>query len=235
MISNNKTVIVIALIVILVLGLFLRANFFSITTVFNRVEITKNTIEVNTASNDIVLYEIEGTVPLIERKLDGKVIKGYTQGDESFREKKGETLFVGIPNGNYTVDIETVSGKISGSAKSTNIEITTVSGDIEMEKVHGTDLEIASVSGTLTLNDINAEEFSAETVSGDINIASYIAEDGDFNTVSGNVNLKSPLESFAYSSVTVSGNTISEIAFDEGSGNELHTNSVSGDVNIKKL
>ncbi len=67
--------------------------------------------------------------------------------------------------------LETVSGDINTESFGTELDLTTVSGDIRVEgERRATRIEVAGVSGDLTLQDV-AGDVRAKTVSGDIELA----------------------------------------------------------------
>jgi len=239
MISNNKAIIVILLIIVLVAGFFVKTNWFNFG--FNKgdsVKLTNNTIEVKTTSKSISIYPIEGNKPLVERKVNGKVIKSYTVGDSdrfSSTKEKNEVLYVGVPENFGYVEISSVSGSINGSLNARDIEISTVSGSQKLEKLEGNDIELDTVSGSINISDLNAQNFDCQGVSGSLTVNNYNCPEGSFNSVSGSITIKSSLPSFDYSLTSVSSTKELEILQDENSSNNLDINSISGSITVKKL
>ncbi len=235
MLTNNRAVIAVALVVILVIAVVVKTTVFSKVLAQNKIEINKNSVTIRTTTNDIVLYEIPGNVPLIERTKSDKIRESFNAGKTSFKEKSGEVIYVGIPHGDYSLDIATVSGNITGAMNTAEIELATVSGDIKTDMLIAEDIGLTTTSGDIKVVELEADEATIKTVSGDVLIDVYSAKNGAFKSVSGDITLKTGIESFHYSSSTVSGDTISDIPFIEGSDYTLNTYSVSGDVTIKRL
>jgi hypothetical protein len=239
MISNNKAVIVIVLIIVLVAGFFVKTNWFILGfSKGDSVKLTNNTIEVTTTSKSINIYQIEGNTPLVERKVNNKVIQSYSAGDSdrfSSTKERNEILYVGVPNNFNFVEISSVSGSISGALKARDIELSTVSGSIRIENLEGEDIELDTVSGSIDVNSLTASNFDCQGVSGSIDVDNYNCPEGSFNSVSGSILIKSSLPSFDYSFTSVSSTKELEILQDENSSNNLDINSVSGSIRVKKL
>lgn len=104
------------------------------------------------------------------------------------------------------------------------LELTTVSGDIEVE-ARAARVEIESVSGDVTFRG-RTSRASVETVSGEIDIADV---DGEVKvtTVSGDIELAGGLVTLARFE-TVSGDL--RLALEVGDGGRLNVDSMSGDV-----
>lgn len=235
MLTNNKAVIAVALVVILILAIIVKTTFFNKWAAYNKIDIENRSVHVRTTTNDIVLYEIPGNAPLIERTKSDKIREGFSAGTTSYKEKGGEVIYVGIPKGDYSLEVETVSGNITGAMNASEVELSTVSGNIKVEHLTAKEVELTTTSGDIKVNELETEEIDTKTVSGDVVIDDYLAKDGNFKSVSGDITLQTSIESFTYSSTSVSGETISDIPFTENSAHTLKANTVSGDVMIKRL
>lgn len=88
----------------------------------------------------------------------------------------------------------TVSGDVDAAGLRSNVEVSTVSGNVMVRDVEGKVLEARSVSGDVELTDIRADQVGAETVSGDVDFVGEIRRGGDydFQTLSGDVVLRVP-------------------------------------------
>lgn len=121
-----------------------------------------------------------------------------------------------VPAG-LRLDIKTVAGDVFAAGLRGEIDLASVSGNVELRDGEGDIVEAASVSGDVTLDGVRAREIGAETVSGDVTFDGPINARGlyDFKTLSGNVVLTLPREPDArVSASTFSGNLDSAFPVD---------------------
>ncbi|MBO4214333.1 MAG: DUF4097 family beta strand repeat protein [Lachnospiraceae bacterium] len=109
-----------------------------------------------------------------------------------------------------------------------NIEIHSMSGDIEVEEVNAEKISISSTSGDISFEG-NAKKLTLNTVSGDIECTTDERFEGDMHTVSGDINLEAN-SAFNAKMATTSGDI--EIELNDTDGYDLKFNTVSGDVDI---
>jgi len=139
------------------------------------------------------------------------------------------------------VDLNSVSGdvRVRGDV-SDDATVKTVSGDIDLEQVHG-DVSVQTVSGDLRARGI-AGSADAKSVSGDIRLESLAAGDVRFNSVSGDIEIGiAPGSLLDVDAGSTSGDLSSEVplASEPPSGEEeaaptvvLRGRTVSGDVRV---
>lgn len=109
-----------------------------------------------------------------------------------------------------------------------NIEIHSMSGDIEVEEANAEKISISSTSGDISFEG-NAKKLTLNTVSGDIECTTDERFEGDMHTVSGDINLEAN-SAFNAKMATTSGDI--EIELNDTDGYDLKFNTVSGDVDI---
>ena len=109
-----------------------------------------------------------------------------------------------------------------------NIEIYSMSGDIEVEEANAEKITISSTSGDINFEG-NAKKLRLNTVSGDIECTTDERFEGDMYTVSGDVELEAN-SAFNAKISTTSGDI--KIELNDTDGYDLKFNTVSGDVDI---
>jgi len=145
---------------------------------------------------------------------------------------------------------KSVSGDVYGQGLRGDLDLATVSGDLQLSDAEGPVVEASSVSGNVDLDRVTAREISAETVSGDVTFVGNIDPKGvyDFKTLSGDVLVTVPRQPDAtLSAATFSGRFSSdfEVSTDGrrrrnrynatwGSGGaRIDLESFSGDIRIR--
>jgi len=114
---------------------------------------------------------------------------------------------VKVPAG-LKLEAKTVSGDVIAQGLRGELELATVSGDLQLTDAQGPVLEATSVSGNVQLDKVVAREVTAETVSGDVTFVGDIDPKGiyDFKTLSGDVIVTVPRQPDAtLSAATFSG------------------------------
>ena len=140
------------------------------------------------------------------------------------------TLILQVPL-RADLDIESVSADIDvdGVAPG-NLDIESVSGNVRVAAAPGK-ASVSSVSGDLVLT-INTDDASAETVSGDIELAGRLKGVVDAETVSGDIRIDSRGGRVTrLSTGTVSGDAEVQVALAEGG--EIRSETVSGDIRLR--
>jgi len=107
------------------------------------------------------------------------------------------------------VNLQTVSGDIKGEVGGV-LEVSTVSGDVQLTARNGKSTRIKTISGDTTLGG-GAGEVNVESVSGDANLELGTLKHSHFETVSGDLNVSGALDA----------------------GGQLDASSVSGDVTLR--
>ncbi len=154
-----------------------------------------------------------------------------------------------VPAG-LRLDLKTVSGDVWGRGLRGNLDLSTVSGHLELVDATADVLEASSVSGSVDLERVTAREVSAETVSGNVSFTGSIEGKGsyDFKTLSGNVLLTLPRQPDAsVTARTFSGRVRSEFPLEQetrrrrnratgtwgNGGAQLDLESFSGNITIR--
>ncbi len=112
-----------------------------------------------------------------------------------------------------------------------NLNLSTVSGDINIKGKNYLNLIAKTVSGDLNSVDLKTKEFNFSTVSGDLNLTGAVENLG-FKSVSGDLDFKSELNKINLVSKTTSGDT--KISFNKLPDLSMHFSSVSGETVIDK-
>lgn len=88
------------------------------------------------------------------------------------------------------VNISTVSGNVDIKKLTANsFDLENVSGELFAKEIKADRIDCKSVSGDIDIDALYGYEFDAETVSGKVNIGVYDKTDIDINSISGTVNL----------------------------------------------
>lgn len=104
-----------------------------------------------------------------------------------------------------SVSCKNTSGKLSLSGLTAQeMEATSVSGGVSVERTTAKTMDIFSTSGEIVLSQVNAEEMGAHNTSGSIAAQAVTAKDGDFTTVSGGVKVAGEITELTGSSVSAS-------------------------------
>jgi DUF4097 and DUF4098 domain-containing protein YvlB len=121
------------------------------------------------------------------------------------------TTVSGDIRADFEKDIEgkTVSGdlRLKGKSKSGDVRVTSVSGDVFLERAGG-DVEVTSVSGDLLLDVATVATVRTRTTSGDVSLRGALARNGNVEaeTISGGVTVRvKPEAGFEYEATSFSG------------------------------
>lgn len=140
-----------------------------------------------------------------ESGSDKTEVNGYVEWENEKKEysittkKSGSTLIVKLIHPNKTKG--NCEGKLYiTTPKNCELQINTVSGDINVSGVGNDELECNTVSGDIRLNNI-ACDVELNTVSGDMSVTN-IGGDVDTNTVSGDVEINKVKGDFEGNSVS---------------------------------
>ena len=153
----------------------------------------------------------------------GQIMIDTVSGDVDFDDFNAEVLRVDTVSGNISagmldtsnLNLHTISGNIAASSYSYSLNITNVSGDIEIARFSADIANFENVSGTTRLAGYIAEKMDINSVSGDIELT--VAERPknvtlNFSTVSGNLETTADRSKMTGSCVinveTVSGNMV---------------------------
>ncbi len=118
---------------------------------------------------------------------------GNNGNDRRNRNDTEITFVVRLPAG-VRVEAATVAGNVDARQIGADAELTSVSGDVELDGFTGAELHATTVSGDVTLRNIRGRRVEAETVSGDVGFEGVLARDGryDLTTLSGSVMVDLP-------------------------------------------
>lgn len=186
-------------------------------------------LDIDTVSADVTVSDTAGA------RLDAETVSGELR----------------IVSDAHEIGIDSVSGEIDLSGKAQSAELETVSGDIRARGVGGV-LEMESVSGNIDVEAGPFTEFGADSVSGDINLRGHPAPNARIRleSMSGDLDIALPTDaSTRISAETFSGSIRSDFGTSNDSGNgpgkslaltvgggagELHVETFSGDIEIRK-
>jgi hypothetical protein len=113
---------------------------------------------------------------------------GNSGNDRRNRNDTEVTFVIRLPAG-VRVEAATVAGNVDARQVGADAELTSVSGNVELDGFSGVELHATTVSGDVTLRNVRGRRVEAETVSGDVGFEGVLARDGryDLTTLSGSV------------------------------------------------
>jgi len=175
--------------IILILFLPLRGEEIVIPQGIELIKIGTTTGEIDVNLEDRETISIEGDYK--EKVEKGKIVINGSTSD----------LSLNLPSG-YNIKLESVSGNITLETKNAesypdNVDIRTVSGDVELVNFSPTTMKIYTVSGDISLYGGSLGEpeewvdkfYSIETISGDLEFEGLIWCELDINSISGDMDL----------------------------------------------
>lgn len=110
-----------------------------------------------------------------------------------------------------------------------DLNVNTVSGDIEGKELYGEAIELGAVSGDITCEEVTANRLNAYAVSGDIFVRSFVGKELALNTTSGDI-LIDFIQSEQVEAAAVSGDVRLTIGEQMG---DIRIDTVSGDVTLE--
>ncbi len=125
------------------------------------------------------------------------------------------------------LELETTSGNISIHEIEAECEIGATSGDIYIEKIHGSEHHIGATSGNMTLEEIKGN-LEAGTTSGDIFIRMIEGKEHEIGCTSGKVTIEEGKGDFKIE--TTSG----DVFLKKVSGSKHEISTTSGDIDIQE-
>lgn len=111
-----------------------------------------------------------------------------------------------VPPASHVI-VNNTAGNVNSVGEIERVELTTVSGAIELVDAAG-EFALKTVSGNISINNISKAELTAETISGNINIVSsdFSGESYEMKTISGDISfLQGESASYILEAVTTTG------------------------------
>ncbi len=147
-------------------------------------------------------------------------------------EKEYEKLYISTVGGNINMDefafedteLHTVSGNISAYG-SGEVKISTTSGAVDVTGKTDNGAEISSVSGDIRLNKFISESLTVGTTSGAVDVMGKTDNGAEISSVSGDIRLNE----FTSESLTI-GTASGDVYLDESDADKINISTVSGDV-----
>lgn len=132
------------------------------------------------------------------------------------------------------IDITSISGDLElQDIESDRLKIKTTSGDISLTSVNAPNSTFNSISGDFEINRLVTDNLSMNTTSGDIDIFDLkIATNGSFKTVSGDIYLLTNVKTENINVKSLSGEVLLNNPDNPQNNNTLNVSSTSGDINI---
>jgi DUF4097 and DUF4098 domain-containing protein YvlB len=176
------------------------------------------------ADGNVDIYNTAGSVTVEGWSRDAVEVSGTLgkEVEEFIFERKGDTVVVKVkPKHGRSGGRDTSSSITVKVPQQSNIDVATVSADIEVEDVEG-EQELQSVSGDIVTRAF-AAEIEAETVSGDIDVVGDNSEsEAEMTSVSGDISAKDlsgviDMQSVS-GSIEVAGGSFSDAALETVNG-----------------
>jgi len=223
------------------------------TDAFKNISIDGVSLDVKIETADYYGYEIEtyedqrtsakvenGTLTITQEKKDKNCILFCF-----YPERHNDTVKIFVPDSFEcsSVNIKLVSGDTNiNNIKCQDAKLTSVSGNIGLDKVLFDKLFSKTVSGGFTAEDLSTKSAEITTVSGDIKLDGRPEGETNLKTVSGGIMLNSVLKSdeYAKEATTVSGDIkvgdTSAKPYNDNpdkASNKLAAKTVSGDIKMQ--
>lgn len=165
--------------------------------------------------------------------LDGDTlyIKFGESGKNIDSDENKKNLKIEVPQ-SITLKAENVSGDIilKGAMTHNTVDISTISGDIEAEKISADKIKLSSTSGDIKVEKSKGKETIVETVSGDVEIEEIESDSLSVNTTSGEIEMER-IDSVNTTLKTLSG----DIELSNVKSKNFTLETISGDTNISYL
>ena len=195
------------------------------------------------ADGNVDIYNTAGSVTVEGWSRNAVEVTGTLgkEVEEFIFERKGDTVVVKVkPKHGRSGGRSTSSSITVKVPQQSNIDVATVSADIEVEDVEG-EQELQSVSGDIDTRAF-AAEIEAETVSGDIDVAGDNSEsEAEMTSVSGDISAKDlsgviDMQSVS-GSIEVGGGSFSDAALETVNGRVVLKSNLQkgGDVDIESV
>lgn len=182
----------------------------------------------------------DGDIPdefVMRYRVDGTALKirftqsGVNLSSASYKEKK-KTLTITVPASvSFTeIDLNTVSADVEASdIRASELSCDTVSGDVTATRCSATEIDFDSVSGDLLLSSCSASsKLNIDTTSGDITVENSPISAMEAESISGKIRLQTTAGSGNIEVKTVSGN-VAVVLPSDVAGFGITFDSTSGD------
>lgn len=219
----------------------------------SRVEVRVNYVgRDNHASVDFNVTAPAGTT-LNVRSISGDVQVRNITGEVRMESVSGDVSATGTPN---LAAIKTVSGdlELSGVSGQDTLNVSTISGDLQVRSVKARSINAESVSGGVSLTDVTCDRATVKSVSGDVEYAGPLTKNGryELRSHSGDIRMTLPNDvGFELEANTFSGNVRSDLQVTTRTGDTgnrrrglrgthgdgsvlLMLNTFSGDITVAK-
>ena len=169
-------------------------------------------------------------------------IVGHDSGEFVLEGRLGddveELLIEGTP-ARWTIELEAVEGNFGWSStaesseltlyvpRGSDLELETVSGEMEVRDLSGSALDVESVSGDVDLDSIDSSDIDVQTVSGDVSANAVTGSESDYESVSGDMIIRGARGRIDVR--TVSG----RVELEASAVSDLETESVSGNLDAR--
>lgn len=215
-------------------------------TNFNEIEISNSiTIESLSDINIWVDDSIDNARVVYSTKGNGKIEVKSSNGNTIIEEKLKKKFFLSI-------DFEDDSSNISlylPSSKINNLKIDTIAGDVNTyNKIQANDIDIKSISGDIDILDIDADKiiltsvsgdittgvingsnsFKAKTTSGDVSVDAIIAKNSTMSSSSGSIEALKVSIDDTFNASSISGDIEVQLV----TSKSLNTKTTSGSIEI---
>lgn len=201
---------------------------------FERTEGTWNfkspqELHITTVSGDVTIEGISGSEVMViaTGELD------RTQADQLVTTNfEGPALVLGEPENNSVKDLK-LKIQVPSTFKGP-LKVTTVSGDLIVERIGSSKLTIVSVSGDVLAKDVSVPEISVGSVKGEIRVENLIGGNINVTSVSGDVLLRVvDGEKSNINPTTISGDVQSRYPMGQHGKYLIEIHTTSGDIVIE--
>ena len=202
----------------------------------HKIEVKGDTLSigVNTYSDDTPWWErISFDIDWVSGEMgeEHQMIVYLPEGEYGNIELDSVSADISVPE-NYTfedITVNTTSGEIKATCKAGGkVDISSVSGEIQLANGTPSDIEINTTSGNANLDDMTVAGLTnISTISGEVTLTNVVTDDVDINTTSGDIRFND-LTTGTANIDTTSGEVTGTIAGDH----EYDTSTVSGDIDL---
>lgn len=189
----------------------------------NRVEVRVNYVGRNNHASVDFNVTVPARTAVNVRSVSGDVQVKNVKGEVRAESVSGDVSATGTPN---LASIKTVSGdlELSGVSGQDNLNVSTISGNLNLRSIRARVIDAESVSGEVTLTDVTCDRATVKSVSGDVEYFGPLARNGRYELKSHSGDIRLTLTAdigFELEAQTFSGDVRSDLSVTSRAGDTL--------------